>query len=69
MFLTVEVKNPFFLRNPFGNKYLVGAVLSSLLPMLAVIYYEPFQVIFHTVSITARDWLLIIGMAPYQLFY
>ena len=41
-----------FSRNPFGNKYLVGAVLSSLLPMLAVIYYEPFQLIFHTVSIT-----------------
>lgn len=57
-----------FSRNPFGNKYLVGAVLSSLLPMFAVIYYEPFQLIFHTVSITARDWLLIIGMASIPTF-
>ena len=57
-----------FSRNPFGNKYLVGAVLSSLLPMLAVIYYEPFQVIFHTVSISARDWLLIIGMSSIPTF-
>lgn len=57
-----------FSRNPFGNKYLVGAVLSSLLPMLAVIYYEPLQLIFHTVSITARDWLLIIGMASIPTF-
>lgn len=57
-----------FSRNPFGNKYLVGAVLSSLLPMFAVIYYEPLQLIFHTVSITARDWLLIIGMASIPTF-
>ena len=32
-----------FSRNPFGNKYLVGAVLSSLLLMLAVIYYAAFS--------------------------
>lgn len=57
-----------FARNPFGNKYLVGAVLSSLLPMFAVIYYEPLQLIFHTVSITPRDWLLIIGMASIPTF-
>ncbi len=57
-----------FSRNPFGNKYLVGAVLSSLLPMFAVIYYEPFQLVFHTVSIAPRDWLLIMGMASIPTF-
>ncbi len=57
-----------FSRNPFGNKYLVGAVLSSLLPMFAVIYYEPFQLVFHTVPIAPRDWLLIIGMASIPTF-
>ena len=57
-----------FSRNPFGNKYLVGAVLSSLLPMFAVIYYEPFQLMFHTVSIAPRDWLLIMGMASIPTF-
>lgn len=57
-----------FARNPFGNKYLVGAVLSSFIPLLAVIYYEPFQLIFHTVSISARDWLLIIGMSSIPTF-
>ena len=40
-----------FARNPFGNKYLIGAVISSLLLMLVVIYYPPFQPIFHTVPI------------------
>ena len=57
-----------FSRNPFGNKYLVGAVLSSFIPLLAVIYYQPFQPIFHTVSISARDWLLIIGMSSIPTF-
>ncbi|USK61152.1 cation-translocating P-type ATPase [Peribacillus asahii] len=57
-----------FSRNPFGNKYLVGAVLSSLLLMIAVIYYQPLQMIFHTVAIPARDWLLIIGMSSIPTF-
>lgn len=57
-----------FSRNPFGNMYLVGAVLSSLLLMLATIYYQPLQMIFHTVSITARDWLLIIVMSSIPTF-
>ena len=38
-------------RNPFGNKYLVWAVLLSLLMVLVVIYYPPLQPIFHTVPI------------------
>lgn len=32
-----------FHRNPFGNVYLVGAVIISLLLMLVVIYYPPLQ--------------------------
>ncbi|KMY49388.1 calcium-translocating P-type ATPase, SERCA-type [Peribacillus loiseleuriae] len=55
-------------RNPFGNKYLIGAVISSLLLMLIAIYYPPFQPIFHTVPIAMRDWLLVIGMASIPTF-
>ncbi|WP_404331456.1 calcium-translocating P-type ATPase, SERCA-type [Mesobacillus maritimus] len=57
-----------FARNPFGNKYLVWAVISSLVLVLGVIYYPPLQPIFHTVSIIPRDWLLIIGMASLPTF-
>ncbi|MFJ7976337.1 calcium-translocating P-type ATPase, SERCA-type [Peribacillus sp. NPDC096379] len=57
-----------FSRNPFGNKYLIGAVISSLLLLLVVIYYPPFQPIFHTVPIAMRDWLLVIGMASIPTF-
>jgi P-type Ca2+ transporter type 2C len=57
-----------FSRNPFGNQYLVWAVISSLLAMLVVIYYAPLQVIFHTVPILPRDWLLVCGMASIPTF-
>ncbi|MEH7106826.1 calcium-translocating P-type ATPase, SERCA-type [Bacillus sp. JJ1764] len=55
-------------RNPFGNQYLVWAVISSLLLVLVVIYYPPLQPIFHTLPIAARDWLLIIGMSSIPTF-
>ncbi|QVY63228.1 calcium-translocating P-type ATPase, SERCA-type [Cytobacillus gottheilii] len=55
-------------RNPFGNKYLVWAVISSVLLMLAVIYYPPLQPIFHTVSIEAKDWLMILGLSAVPTF-
>jgi Ca2+-transporting ATPase len=50
-------------RYPFENKYLVVAVIISTLLMLAVVYYPPLQPIFHTVAMTGREWLLILGMA------
>ncbi len=63
-------------RNPLQNRYLVWAVLLSVILMLVVIYYPPLQVIFSTVALNTREWLLIIGMAAiptvvlggYQLF-
>ncbi|MFP7296072.1 calcium-translocating P-type ATPase, SERCA-type [Neobacillus niacini] len=55
-------------RNPFGNQYLVWAVISSLALMIAVIYYPPFQPIFHTMPILAKDWLLIIGLSSVPTF-
>ncbi|PGT86609.1 MULTISPECIES: calcium-translocating P-type ATPase, SERCA-type [Bacillaceae] len=57
-----------FERNPFGNIYLIGAVISSILLMLVVIYYPPLQPIFHTFPILARDWLLILGLSAIPTF-
>ncbi|MDV2685370.1 calcium-translocating P-type ATPase, SERCA-type [Alkalihalophilus lindianensis] len=50
-------------RNPFENRYLVGAVLISILLMIAVVYYPPLQPVFHTVALDIREWLLVLGMA------
>jgi Ca2+-transporting ATPase len=59
-----------FDRNPFGNIYLLLAVLSSLLLLLVVIYWPPLQPIFHTTFLGIRDWMLIIvlGSLPTVLF-
>ncbi|NWO15039.1 calcium-translocating P-type ATPase, SERCA-type [Virgibacillus sp.] len=52
-----------FARNPFENMYLVLAVLSSLVLLLVVIYWTPIQPIFHTVSLSLRDWALILALS------
>lgn len=52
-----------FHRNPFENKPLLLAVLSSLLLLVVVIYYEPLQAVFHTVPLHIDDWLLIVGLS------
>lgn len=57
-----------FARNPFSNKYLVWAVISSIVLMFIVIYYPPLQPIFHTVPVLAKDWLMIIGFAALPTF-
>lgn len=57
-----------FHRNPFQNMYLVGAVISSIILMMIVIYYPPLQGIFHTVALAPKEWLLIMGMASLPTF-
>lgn len=57
-----------FSRNPFENIYLVWAVISSALLMVAVIYIPVFQPIFHTVAIEPTDWLLILGLSAVPTF-
>ncbi|HEY2420485.1 MAG TPA: calcium-translocating P-type ATPase, PMCA-type [Neobacillus sp.] len=55
-------------RNPLGNLYLVWSVLSSLALMLIVIYYPPLRTIFHTLPISGKDWLLILGLSSIPTF-
>lgn len=59
-----------FSRNPFGNKYLVLAVLSSVAMLLCVIYFPPLQPVFHTVFLGLRDWIFILALSaiPTVLF-
>ncbi|WP_066289269.1 calcium-translocating P-type ATPase, SERCA-type [Bacillus sp. FJAT-29937] len=57
-----------FARNPFGNKYLVWAVISSLALLFVVIYYPPLQPIFHTVPVEMKDWFMITGLAALPTF-
>lgn len=52
-----------FSRNPFGNFYLIGAVIISFL-LLVVVIYSPFlQVIFHTVPLNWFEWMFITALS------
>ncbi|MGM7701111.1 cation-translocating P-type ATPase [Pseudalkalibacillus sp. Hm43] len=57
-----------FHRNPFGNIYLVWAVISSIVLLAIVIYYPPLQPIFHTTALNLRECLLVLGMAGLPTF-
>ncbi|MHA6532507.1 calcium-translocating P-type ATPase, SERCA-type [Paenibacillus sp. BAC0078] len=57
-----------FHRNPFQNKFLVLAVLSSVLLMLAVMYLPPLQPVFKTVPLGLRDWSLVLVAAGIPTF-
>ncbi|MFC5703445.1 calcium-translocating P-type ATPase, SERCA-type [Cohnella faecalis] len=57
-----------FHRRFFENKFLVLAVLSSLLLMLAVLYLEPLQPVFKTVPLSLRDWALVLVAAGIPTF-
>jgi len=48
-----------FHRNLFENKYLVLAVLSSVVLLLGVIYIDALQPVFKTVDLGLREWALV----------
>lgn len=58
-----------FQRNPLQNIYLVLAVLSSLIMMLAVLYIESLQPIFKTVPLHLQDWILVLVAASIPTFF
>lgn len=57
-----------FHRNPFQNRALVLAVLSSVLLMVAVMYIPTLQPVFKTVPLGFRDWALTIVAAGIPTF-
>lgn len=59
-----------FSRNPFSNLYLIGAVLSSLILLIVVIYAEGLQLIFETTALSVTDWLftIVLSIIPTILF-
>jgi Ca2+-transporting ATPase len=57
-----------FHRNLLQNKYLVFAVLSSLVLMLGVLYLKPLQPVFKTVPLNFREWCLVFVAAGIPTF-
>ncbi|WP_202079915.1 calcium-transporting P-type ATPase, PMR1-type [Caldalkalibacillus salinus] len=52
-----------FHRNPFENKWLILAVLTSTLMLLGVMYLEALQPIFRTVSLSVQEWIFVLFFA------
>ena len=57
-----------FHRNILQNKYLLFAVLSSVLLMLGVLYISALQPIFKTVPLGFREWCLVLVAAGIPTF-
>lgn len=55
-------------RNPLQNKYLVLAVITSILLLVGVMYIDVCQPIFKTVPLQFIDWLFVIGYAAIPTF-
>jgi len=58
-----------FHRPLLENRALVWAVLSSLALMLAVLYWDPLQTVFHTVDLGAAEWCLVLAAAGFPTFF
>lgn len=58
-----------FHRNPLQNKYLVLAVLSSVLLLLSVVYVDAMQPIFKTVELGLSEWVIILIAAGIPTFF
>lgn len=57
-----------FHRNILQNRYLVLAVVSSIILLLGVLYIVPLQLIFKTVPLQFRDWAITFVMAGIPTF-
>ncbi|SHM04717.1 Ca2+-transporting ATPase [Caldanaerovirga acetigignens] len=50
-------------KNPFSNLFLTMAVIISAAMLLGVVYVPSLQVIFHTVPLDGKMWLLILALS------
>lgn len=55
-------------RNPFGNIWLVFAVLSSVVLFLFTIYVPKLSVAFHTAPLRLTDWIIVLVLAAIPTF-
>ena len=49
--------------NPFSNRWLFGAIISSVTIQIIVIYWPPLQSVFGTLPLSTNDWIKIISIS------
>src|SRR5699024_8870648 len=52
-----------FSRTPFSNLYLIGAVLSSLILLIFVIYAEGLHLVLESIELSLTDWRFTIDLS------
>ena len=63
-----SLKHSIINRKIFGNPWLLGALVLSILMMIAVVHLPPLQVAFHTRSLLTSDWLIAAAVASSVLW-
>lgn len=69
VFSTRSVRHPIWHKNPFSNKYLVGAVLIGILLQLAAIYTPFLQKVLRTTALNWEQWQVIIPATLIVIFF
>jgi len=62
VFAIRTLREPMWKRNPFGNKFLTGAVIFGFLMLVAGLYVGPLQTLLRTMPLSLRDWLILIPL-------
>jgi len=52
-----------FTVGPWRNRFLVVAVVISILITVTIVQWEPLARVFHTMPLTGREWLLALGLS------
>lgn len=60
-------KRSIFRKDIFSNRFLVGAVLISLLLLFASLYFPPLQRVLSTRPLLVADWLLILAISATEI--
>jgi Ca2+-transporting ATPase len=62
VFAIRTLHKPVWGRNPFGNKFLTGAVLLGFIMVGAGLYLPPLRVLLRTIPLGIHDWLILIPL-------
>ena len=68
VFSTRSIRHSIFSQNPFRNKYLILALISSFATLLAVVYVPELQKFFHTKSLGFGEWKIILELSILKVF-
>lgn len=69
VFSIKSLRKSIFKINIFSNLYLIGALVSGVLLMLAAVYSGPLQEILRTVPLDFNDWLIVAAFAIFNVIF